>query len=287
MKNIDAEYLYDNGQADWTFYNWFFGAKNFLGVHYGLWDNETSNLFEAQQNTNEYVKQKLELIQGDKILDAGCGVGGTMVFLAEKYGISVTGISISSGQIKRGQIFTKKHNLSHILNFQKDDYHNTSFPDNSFDKIYAIESADHANPARKFISEMQRILKPGGRLLIVDAFLSKPQDQFDVKGKKYLDNLCDAWGLPNPQTIEEWLLKMKTIGFQDIITDKLTHKVRKTSKAMYFLAILGAPFWTSLYFLGIFNKARYANLIACLSQYHLFKDNCLVYASIIATKPNA
>lgn len=281
--DIDIKYLYDKGQGDYTLYNRLLRGDN-LGMHYGLWENETKNLFDAQQNENEYVKIKLDLKPNEKILDAGCGVGGVMSFLANRYGISVTGITISSEQVKEGRKISEKSSLQNLLKFIEQDYHKTDFPNESFSKIYAVESADAANPVPSFLKEMYRILKTGGKLLIVDAFLQKPKDQFGGRELKNLEKICNAWCLPDPNTIGYWADEMKKIGFVNIEIEELTPKVLKTSKKIYFVVRLLVPIWKVLYRLGLINKARYANLIGASSQYHLFKEGCLMYGSIIVSK---
>lgn len=281
--DIDIKYLYDKGQSDYTLYNWLLRG-DYLGMHYGFWENDTRNLFDAQQNENEYVRLKLDLGPNEKILDAGCGVGGVMLFLAKRHGISVTGITISSEQVKEGKKMSEKSSLQNLLKFAKQDYHKTDFPNESFDKIYAVESADAANPVPSFLKEMYRILKTGGKILIVDAFLQKPKDQFEGKDLKNLEKICNAWCLPDPNTIDYWAGEMKKVGFANIKIEELTSKVLKTSKKIYFVVRLVAPIWKVLYRLGFINVARYANLVGASSQYHLFKERCLMYGSIIASK---
>jgi cyclopropane fatty-acyl-phospholipid synthase-like methyltransferase len=281
--DIDIESLYDKGQSDYTLYNWLLKGGN-LGMHYGFWEKDTRNLFEAQQNENEYVKLKLDLRQNEKILDAGCGVGGVMAFLANRYGISVTGITISLEQVKKGRKMSEEKSLQNLLKFIKQDYHKTDFSNDSFDKIYAVESADAANPVSEFLKEMYRVLKPGGKLLIVDAFLQKSKDQFKGKDIRNLEKICNAWCLPDPNTIDYWVDEMKKIGFVDIETEELTSKVLKTSKKIYSVARLLEPIWRILYRLGFINVAHYANLVGATSQYHLFEKECLMYGSVIGSK---
>ncbi len=281
---IDIEYLYDKGQGDYTLLNWLFGCNNHLGMHYGLWEDDTRNLSEALQNENDYVKLKLDLKPDEKILDVGCGVGGIMEFLASRYDIPVMGITISSEQVKKGRKMSEKMSLQNLLKFMKRDYHKTDFPDESFDKIYAVESADASNPVSSFLKEMYRILKSGGKILIVDAFLQKPKDQFEGKDLENLEKICNAWCLPDPNTIDYWTSEMKKVGFVNIETEELTSKVLKTSKKVYFIARLLTPIWKVLYHLGFINTARYANSVGAVSQYHLFREGCLMYGSIVALK---
>ena len=287
MSKINTEYLYDKGQADYTFFNWFFGCKNYLAMHYGFWEKDTRNLFAAQQNQNEYVNKKLNFQPGESILDAGCGVGGTMVYLASNYNLPIIGINISSEQIKKADKYSKKYNVDGLIKFSKQNFQDTNFPNDSFDKIYTIESGGcYANPVNSFVKEIFRILKPGGQILVVDGFMAKPRKDLDSKNLRRLKKLSDVWGLPETNTYKYWLSEIRTGGFENVIWEDLTSKIKKTSRIMFVLAVVAGPIWLLLYYLRFFNKARYSNLMACLRQYKLFKNGSLAYGSIIATKPN-
>jgi len=54
-------------------------------LHYGLWDKDTKNLSEALENTNKKIGKLTKIEEDEKVLDAGCGIGGTAIYLASKY----------------------------------------------------------------------------------------------------------------------------------------------------------------------------------------------------------
>src|SRR5207237_9048199 len=68
-------------------------------LHYGYWDASTKNLHEALLKINEVMAEKLNITKDDVVLDAGCGVGGSSIWLAKQFGCKVTGITLSSKQI--------------------------------------------------------------------------------------------------------------------------------------------------------------------------------------------
>jgi MPBQ/MSBQ methyltransferase len=102
-----------------------------------------------------------------KVLDVGCGIGGTSRYLAKKYGdkATVTGITLSPNQVERATSLAKERGLSNA-NFQVMDALNMTFPDNSFDVVWACESGEHMPDKKKYVEEMTRVLKPGGRIVI-------------------------------------------------------------------------------------------------------------------------
>ena len=57
-----------------------------MGLHYGIWDYTTKTLAEAIINTNRQLAFLGKVSATDKVLDAGCGVGGSAIFLAKYFG---------------------------------------------------------------------------------------------------------------------------------------------------------------------------------------------------------
>ena len=102
-----------------------------------------------------------KLPQGSRILDVGCGIGGSSRILAKYYGFNVTGITISPAQVKRARELTS---LELSCTFQVMDALDLKFEDGSFDAIWSVEAGAHMNDKKKFADEMLRTLRPGGFL---------------------------------------------------------------------------------------------------------------------------
>ena len=78
-----------------------------------------------------------KLPKGSRILDVGCGIGGSSRILAKFYGFNVTGITISPAQVKRARELTP-HGLN--CNFQVMDALDLKFEDGSFDAVWSVEA---------------------------------------------------------------------------------------------------------------------------------------------------
>ena len=282
---LGIEELYDSSQSDYTIYNALNGTLSPLGMHFGFWENKTRSMLEAQENENRYVYEKLRPLKQDVILDAGCGVGGVAIYLAKNYGLAIEAITISSGQIKRAERFVSKHGIGGgTIVFSKQDYHATNFTKEHFDKIYSVEAADAANPVEKFLEEMFRLLKPGGKLLILDAFLAKSREAFPKHEREVLDALCHSWALPDPHTRDYWMNAMKDVGFEKIEAENLTAKVLRTARRMRYIGRGVFPIYSFLHQLHFLNRSHYANAVAALAQGELFEKGYLEYHSMLATK---
>ena len=148
--------------------------KEYYNKHYtdnlnSYWDKtKILNAFKTYENDTRQVKwlsKRMGIKGNETILDAGCGIGGTMKQIALLHpDTNVYGVNVSDGQIKMAeQVLEGLDNC----NLSVQDYTNTNFEDNSFDVIYFCESICY-NEYGKVLTEVYRILKPNGTLYIID-----------------------------------------------------------------------------------------------------------------------
>ncbi len=104
-------------------------------------------------------------IQGKAVLDAGCGTGIFSVIFAGNGAREVTGIDISEGSLETAQSLKKKFNL-HNATFQKEDMLSLPFAPESFDIVWAWGTVHHTTDPYQAISELIRVLKKGGTILL-------------------------------------------------------------------------------------------------------------------------
>jgi len=141
-----------------------------------------------------------------KILDVGCGIGGTSRYLASKLGdeSTVTGITLSPKQVERATRLAAERELGNA-NFQVMDALAMDFPDNSFDMVWACESGEHMPDKKKYIEEMSRVLKPGG-VMVVATWCQRDDAEkpFSKSELKRLDYLYAEWTHPHFISIEAY-----------------------------------------------------------------------------------
>lgn len=129
------------------------------------------------------------------VLDVGCGFGGTSRYLARALGpnSSVTAITLSPKQVQRAQELAIEQNTPNAR-FQVEDALNMSFPDNTFDIVWACESGEHMPDKKKYIDQMMRVLKPGGKFVM--ATWCQRDDRvvpFDKRDLRDLQYLYEEW----------------------------------------------------------------------------------------------
>ena len=143
-----------------------------------------------------------KLPKGSRILDVGCGIGGSSRILAKYYGFNVTGITISPEQVKRARELTP---LGLNCHFQVMDALDLKFEDGSFDGVWSVEAGAHMNDKTKFADEMLRTIRPGGYIALAD-WNSRdlgvtPPSFFE---KLVLKQLLEQWVHPNFISINEF-----------------------------------------------------------------------------------
>jgi tocopherol O-methyltransferase len=226
ISNKDIARYYDTNQI---FYTLFWSRT---ALHYGFWYEDTKSLAEAILNTNKFVVDALAIDSKDTVLDAGCGVGGTCMHVAETTGAIVEGITLSDVQLKVARRKAAKSDVDRLLNFSKQDFTKTNFRDNTFSKIFGIESICHAHRKIDFLKEAYRIMKPSGRIAVVDLFLTK--ENLDVQEMKIYTKTIEGWALPNLSTIDEFSKFLKQVGFKHVAFHNMLDPIRKSSERIYY-----------------------------------------------------
>ena len=131
----------------------------------GYWKTNTKTLEEAQQNKIDHIIKKLNIKNGDKVLDVGCGWGGMALELARQKGCEVTGISLSKNQISYCKKKAKELGLDNQVSFELADYREIS---GQYDRIYSVGMFEHVGRKfyNKFFKSINKLLKKDGSFLL-------------------------------------------------------------------------------------------------------------------------
>jgi SAM-dependent methyltransferase len=100
-------------------------------------------------------------LSGKRVLEIGCGRGGFAAWLSSQ-GALVTAADFSSAAIKAASSHFPDSGVTWIVN----DIQNIDFPSHSFDTVVSCETVEHVPQPRKAISELARVLRPGGTLIL-------------------------------------------------------------------------------------------------------------------------
>lgn len=154
-----------------------------------------------------------------KVLDVGCGVGGTSRYLAKNIpNSSVTGITLSPNQVKRATELAEEQNVPNA-EFTVMNALEMEFEDNSFDVVWACESGEHMPDKEAYINEMMRVLKPGGKYVMATWCQRDDREvPFDDKDERDLRFLYEEWTHPYFISIEKYAELIDATGVMNKVT---------------------------------------------------------------------
>jgi tocopherol O-methyltransferase len=272
FSNLEIADYYDTHQSS---YSRFWSRT---ALHYGFWYENTKVLSEAIENTNRFVVEVLGIDERDVVLDAGCGVGGSSLYVAETIGARVEGITLSGVQLQIASRMAAQSVASRLLSFSLQDYMLTKFSAGTFSKIFGIESICHANEKKQFLDEAYRLLCPGGKLAVVDAFLVR--DGLSCEEQLIYRKSTAGWRVPNLASIEEFRRLLVAAGFEENIFRNMQAHVEKSVRRIYRLGLVTSVINLVKCGLGLARENQAARY-----QRTLFDRKIAVYGVFVATKP--
>lgn len=247
-------------------------------VHYGLWEFGTRKHRESLRNLDRCIASHLELPPGARVLDAGCGIGGTGRHLAVEHGLRVVGITLSPSQARRACRLSRALPPPRRPLFLLADYTRSGFAAASFDGIVAVESACHADRKLAFLTEAARLLRPGGRLVVADGFRATDLTLGD--DVRY-QALCTGMALPSLAGATEFVELVRSAGLVVERNVDLTTEILPSAHRIFTLSRIGVAVCRTL----ALPRAWLAHGYAGLAQLPLFRERLLEYRLVVAAKP--
>jgi ubiquinone/menaquinone biosynthesis C-methylase UbiE len=216
-----------------TYYNYLTGwytryASGTYGWHYGIWDPGIVTFDAALRRSNERLVEDVALTPESHVLDVGCGVGGFAVWVAETFGCNVTAVNIAPLQLIVARQLAIQHQVSDRCAFRVMDMAELLFAEDTFDLVVNQESFCHAFDKGAYLSEVHRVLKPGGSWRAIDFGLANAS--LSHRELDWYRTVCDGFAIPSflPASAGRTLLRQS--GFTDLCIDDLTRQVSPTAR---------------------------------------------------------
>jgi SAM-dependent methyltransferase len=159
-----------------------------------------------------------------RVLDAGCGLGGTMLDLASRGPALFVGVTLSEQQAAIARRAVTRAGLDDRIEVRVGSY--DAPPQGPFDGIVAIESLAHAHDPAATIATLAACLAPGGWLAVVD-----DMPPADARGTAELETFKAGWRLPVLLSAAELVAALERSGLQLASTQDLTGQVRPRTPA--------------------------------------------------------
>lgn len=168
----------------------------------------------------------------EKIIDVGCGIGGSTLYLADKFDSWATGITLSPVQASRAKERATELGLDDRVQFEVANALEMPWQDNTFDLVWSLESGEHMPDKAKFLAECYRVLKPGGKMILATwchRETNSVAGELTIGEIAHLKEIYRVYCLPYVISLSQYRAIAIECGFKDLRADDWSMAV--------------APFW--------------------------------------------
>ena len=254
-----------------------------LCIHFGYFDEDHDSHELALPNMNRQLAKRAAIAEGERVLDAGCGVGGSSLWLAEHHGAEVVGINIQPLHLELAREEAERRGLGDRARFERRNYCDSGLPEESFDVVWALESVCHCEDKGAFLAEAFRVLRPGGRIMVADFFQFRVDLDEDERFR--MRAWLDGWALPNLAQVDEFVRTMGEVGFEGAESEDITPRVMRSSRRIWKASLIILPLSRPLELIGVRTARQTANVLAARHQHTTIREGLWGYAVCTARKP--
>lgn len=224
--------------------------------YYGPTGREKKDRRQAQIDLIEEVLDWAGVKEVNEIIDVGCGIGGSSLYLAQKYNANVSGITLSPVQALRARERSAQVGLDGRVQCQVADALNMPFADNSFDLIWSMESGEHMPDKERFMGECYRVLKPEG-IFLMATWCHRPitpaTGKLTREEQDYLAEIYRVYCLPYTISLPDYARIARNLNLKNVSTADWSDRVEPfwdivIDSALNLQAILGLvqSGWTTI-----------------------------------------
>ncbi len=243
-------------------------------MHYGF-ERDLPKGGNPTENLVKYMAKIAGIKSHHRLLDAGCGVGGSAIWLSQNIDCQTVGITLMEMQAHLAHGFAQKKALKQKAKFVANDFTTPAFKPQSFDFIWATESFDHAPDKAAWIKIMFGLLKPGGRLIVADGF--KSGKTFSLAEENQYAEFLKGWAVPHLASCKEFHESAVSAGFKKFYSENISNDIFPHAFAIYRFGLLFTPIRWLLHKIGLTSAEKLGNAIATYYQYHTLKKNLWAY----------
>ena len=189
-------------------------------IHHGLFLRGNELPEEAQVNLLDHCARLSNVQRGLRVLDVGCGHGGTCVYLARRFDCHTEGITLSPEQALLAKQNARRAGVDRLTRFVVADAENHVFPTGVVDLVWTMESSEHFRDKSNYFRRAALSLRPGGRLMLAAWTGSMQNTRVRAVANSFL---C-----PSLQTAEDYERQIQSAGLAIRVREEITAKVIRT-----------------------------------------------------------
>jgi SAM-dependent methyltransferase len=200
------------------------------GLHLGVDYLAPHDIDEAVRETDRLLARRAAIRHGTRVLDSGCGIGGSSVWLAAELGAVVTGVTLLDDHAEQARERARAAGVD--LRIVVADYLRTGLAAGTFDVIWQIESLCHCTDLDAYLRNAHTLLAPDGRFAAIDVFVGDG-------GAEVWEGLRRTVAFGEPCTMDGLAARLEASGFVDVVMEDLTPRVIAFARLWRNLALLG------------------------------------------------
>lgn len=194
-------------------------------IHHGLWQDSESPE-EAQVRLIARLAEAAAIPERAAVLDAGCGLGGSALWLAEQRHCQVTAVTISPVQARHVARKARRTGLGDRVEALQADLETVDFPRDRFDVVWSIECTEHLYDKAQFLAKASAWLRPGGRIAL--CAWTAAEGATAAQWSSYLEPVCRGFLCPSLASAGEYVAWLQQSSLRLKECADLTEHTRRT-----------------------------------------------------------
>ena len=170
-------------------------------IHHGLWEAQEPARVAVQRLTDTLTAEA-GICRDARVLDVGCGMGGSSMHLAREIGCHVTGVTLSPFQRRWAAAAARWHRANDRARFLCADAEQVSFKKGTFDVVWSVECTEHLFDKAAFFTKAAGWLRAGGRLAICAWLAGDPPLSESARQQVY--DVCEGFLCPSLGTRDDY-----------------------------------------------------------------------------------
>lgn len=219
--NISQRVIQNHYDVSTLFYRVMWGPH----IHHGLWEADESPR-TAQLQLTQRLAALSSIKPKSRVLDVGCGMGGSSRWLASELKCDVTGVTISPIQRRWAATATWLQRCRPRPQFVCQDAEQCAFDDATFDVVWSIECTEHLFDKAEFFQRAAKWLKPGGRIAICAWLVGQRENEPDTIAQ--VQRVCKGMFCPSLGTQHDYENWLENAGLVVKESQLWTSKVMRT-----------------------------------------------------------